>query len=367
MKLYNLGKVPWYESQLIYHALASLDREGLALVSPATPYVCIGFHQDLKQEVDLDYCKSNNIPVFRRDLGGGAVYLDGNQLFFQLILHRDNPVVPKRKERFYTTFIQPIINIYNQIGIPALFKPVNDVITGTRKISGTGVAEIGNCIVFVGNLIMDFNYEMMARVLKVPDEKFRDKVHRTLRDNLSTIRRELGEAEAEKWDENKLNNLMIKEFQALLGPMEPGARDSALQNRMDELSAQMSSDEWLFRKGKKQVDGRDIKIRSGITMLHRVHKAPGGLIRADVELIGDKFGVVSLSGDFFCFPDDAVGRLESYLEGQPVALTADLLKGFFSEHKIETPGIAIDDWLRVLNICAIDRIHSIASKSVTSP
>ena len=73
MKRYNLGKVEWIESQLIYHALALLGREGLSLVSPSSPYVCIGFHQDARQEVALDFCAQQNIPVFRRDLGGGAV------------------------------------------------------------------------------------------------------------------------------------------------------------------------------------------------------------------------------------------------------------------------------------------------------
>jgi len=96
MKLYNLGKVPWLDSQLIYHALAHMGREALSLVSPAEPYVCIGFHQDAEQEVDMAFCRQNHIPVFRRDLGGGAVYLDGDQLFFHLILHRDNPIIPKR-------------------------------------------------------------------------------------------------------------------------------------------------------------------------------------------------------------------------------------------------------------------------------
>ena len=192
MELYNLGKVPWLESQLIYHALAGLGRESLCLVSPSTPYVCIGFHQDLEQEVDLDFCEQNGIPVFRREVGGGAVYLDGNQLFFQLILDKENPEIPRSKEAFYKKFLQPIIAVYRSIGIPAEYKPVNDLLAGTRKISGTGVGEIGDCIVFVGNLIMDFNYEMMARVLKVPDEKFRDKIHKTLEENLSTIIRELG-------------------------------------------------------------------------------------------------------------------------------------------------------------------------------
>ena len=51
MKLYNLGKVPWLDSQLIYHALAHMGQEALSLVSPATPYVCIGFHQDVEQPV----------------------------------------------------------------------------------------------------------------------------------------------------------------------------------------------------------------------------------------------------------------------------------------------------------------------------
>ncbi len=148
MELYNLGKVPWEESQLLYHALAQLGHESLCLLSPATPYVCIGFHQDVVQEVDLEFCRANDIPVFRREVGGGAVFLDGNQLFFQLILHRDNPIAPKRIDVFYKKFLQPVIEVHQRIGIAAEYKPVNDLIVEARKISGTGAAEIGDSIVF---------------------------------------------------------------------------------------------------------------------------------------------------------------------------------------------------------------------------
>ena len=347
MKLYNLGKVPWHESQLIYHALAALGRETLSLVSPATPYVCIGFHQDLEQEVDLGFCKANNIPLFRREVGGGSVYLDGDQLFFQLILHRDNPAVPMRKETFYRKFLQPIINVYRRIGIPAKYRPINDVIAGTRKISGTGVGEIGNCIVFVGNLILDFNYEMMCKILKVPDEKFRDKVHKTLIENLSTIRRELGENKAKAWGEADLNALMAEEFEKILGPMQPSEKDEALEAKIEELGERMMSDAWLYQKGRR-VSGRDIKIRAGIKVVQKIHKAPGGLIRADFELREDRFSNVSLSGDFFCFPEEAIRLLEARLEGQPIAESHTLLKKFYSEEGIETPGIEIYDWMQVL-------------------
>ena len=350
MKLSNLGTGPWQDSQLIYHALAHMGHEALSLVSPAEPYVCIGFHQDAEQEVDLKFCKDHHIPVFRRDLGGGAVYLDGGQLFFHLVLHRDNPLIPGGKATFYKKFLQPIINVHDRIGIPAKFKPVNDLIAGTRKISGTGAAEIGECIVFVGNLILDFNYEMMSRVLKVPDEKFRDKVHKTIRENLTTITRELGTEQAARYDEETLNDMMAEEFGRLIGPLTPADIDAELRNKMDELKSELTSDEWFFRKGKKKTSGREVKIRAGMEMMHRVYKAPGGLIRADFAVNEGCFDEVSISGDFFCFPDAAIDSLESMLNGQPVDDAVNIVRAFYAQNAVETPGIELKDWSTLLAI-----------------
>ncbi len=255
MELYNLGKVPWAESQLMYHALAKLGRESLCLVSPAAPYVCIGFHQDAQQEVDFEFCKASNIPVFRREVGGGAVFLDGNQLFFQLIIQRDNPIVPQRIDAFYKKFLQPVIEVHHRIGIQAEYKPINDLVVETRKISGSGAAEIGDCIVFVGNLILDFDYETMSRVLKIPDEKFRDKVKKTIEENLSTIHRELVEATSIQWDEQTLNNMVAEEFTKVVGPLAPADKDDRLINKMKVLESSMMDDTWLYRKAKR-VAGR---------------------------------------------------------------------------------------------------------------
>ena len=347
MKLYNLGKVPWRESQLIYHALAEMGREGLSLVSPATAYVCIGFHQHAAQEVDLEYCTGNGIPIFRRDLGGGAVYLDGDQYFFQLILHRDNPLVPKNKSSFYRKFLGPILNVYRRIGIPVEYKPVNDVVCGARKISGTGAGEIGDCIVFVGNLIMDFDFREMSRVLNVPDEKFRDKVYKTLTDNLTTIRRELSEEGARQWSEERLNEMLAEEFQAVLGPMESAAIDAELASKIQELDLRMKSHEWTYRKGKKTT-GRDVKIRSGVNVIQKIHKAPGGLLRCEMELIEGKIRALTLSGDFFCFPKDSIVRLERSLLGKSLDEVEGILEDFYFGGDVEIPGVEVEDWMKVL-------------------
>jgi lipoate-protein ligase A len=347
MKLYNLGKVPWEESQLIYHAMADLGREGLILLSPASPYVCIGFHQNAAQEVDLAFCREQGIPVFRREVGGGAVYLDGGQLFFQLVLRADDPRIPAPREVFYRTFLAPVVELYRRTGVPAVYKPINDIIAGTRKISGSGVGEIGPCIVFVGNLIVDFNYERMARVLKVPDEKFRDKVHKTLVENLSTLRRELGDAGAAAWSEERLNALLVEEFGKLLGPFEPAAVDPELRERMGALRSAMMSEEWLIQRRGRGAE-REVRIRSGVRIVHRVHKAKGGLLRADFELNEGRCFGASISGDFFCYPPEAVGWIEAALEGRPSTEVRQTLRDLQQRHSFEIPGVGEDDWAALL-------------------
>jgi lipoate-protein ligase A len=349
MELFSLGQVPWKESQLLYHALASLGREALCLVSPATPYVCIGFHQDVDQEVDLEFCRSHSIPVFRREVGGGAVFLDGKQLFFQLILKRDNPIAPRRIDAFYKKFLQPIIDVHQKIGIPAKYKPVNDLVVETRKISGTGAAEIGDCVVFVGNLILDFDYENMSRVLKIPDEKFRDKVKKTIEENLSTIRREIGEEVLSRWDEAALNNMMAAEFQKLIGPMTPGEKDPVLTRRMQELESEMMTDDWLYMKGKR-VAGRVVKVRAGLEVIQRMHKVTGGLIRAEFAIEDGQYKNISISGDFFCFPKDSIDRLAATLEDCPAANISAAITDFYQTENIDIPGVAPDDWLQVFRI-----------------
>ncbi|MBW1716785.1 MAG: lipoate--protein ligase family protein [Deltaproteobacteria bacterium] len=349
MKLYNLGKVPWYESQLIYHALAKLGQEALVLLSPSTPYVCIGFHQNPAQELDLEYCKANAIPVFRREVGGGAVYLDGDQLFFQLILRKDNPIVPKKRGVFYKKFLSPVINVYRRIGIHAEYRPINDVVVKKRKISGTGVGEIGDCIVFVGNVIRDFDYEMMERVLRVPDEKFRDKIKKSLIDNLTTIRHELGEKRAKQCDEKRLSQMLVEEFQKIIGPTEDMAMDDLLQNMVNDLKRIMLNDTWLHQKGKRKL-GTEVKIRSGVKVLHRTHKAAGGLMRGDFEIRDGRFVNVSLSGDFFCFPSNGINRLEEMLEGCKTDMARRVIKEFYCKDDIETLGIGVEDWMHIFEV-----------------
>lgn len=344
MKLYRLETVPWQDSQLLYHALPRVSREGVILCSPATTYVCIGYFQDVEQEVDVEFCRQQSIPIFRREVGGGAVYLDGEQLFFQLIIHRDNPLIPAGKLAFYRKFLQAPIEAYRALGIPAEYRPVNDIVANQRKVSGCGAAEIGDYYVLVGNLIVDFNYKMMARVLKLPDEKFRDKVYKTIYENLSTIKREIEDVPPRE----ELWSLMADKFVEMLGPLEVETTvDEEWRAKTDELAEQFLTDEWLYQK-RRPGAGREVTIRAGVQVKQKMHKAPGGLIRATTEVQDDVIAAVSLSGDFFFFPEGRLADLEAALVGVPVEEAERAIASFYAEYGIESPGVTPADFAKVL-------------------
>jgi lipoate-protein ligase A len=344
VKLYRLGTVSWQDSQLLYHSLPRVGREGVILCSPATTYVCVGYFQDVEQEVDVEFCRQHDIPIFRREIGGGATYLDGNQLFFQLVIRRDNPLVPAGKLAFYRTFLQAPIEAYRALGIPAEYRPVNDIVAHHRKVSGCGAGEIGETYVLVGNLIVDFNYEMMARVLKVPDEKFRDKIYKTIYENLSTIKREIEHVPPRE----ELWSLMAAKFVEMLGPMEEETSvDAEWRAKTDELAARFLTAEWLYQRRRPHTH-REVKIRAGVQVRQKMVKAPGGLIRATSEVRDGLFVAVSLSGDFFFYPEEKLAALEEALVGVEIENVEEAIARFYDQNAIESPGLQPADLTRVL-------------------
>ena len=77
MRFIDVGTVSPLRSQSVYHGLAYARTEAtpdtIVIARPAEAYVCIGFHQDLEHEVELNFCRARGLSVLRRETGGGAV------------------------------------------------------------------------------------------------------------------------------------------------------------------------------------------------------------------------------------------------------------------------------------------------------
>ena len=87
---------------------------------------------------------------------------------YYFLLRRERADMPRSIAAFYRKFLDPVVQTYREFGVAATYRPVNDIVTQDgRKISGTGAAGMEGMNVLVGNFIVDFNYEAMARCLRV--------------------------------------------------------------------------------------------------------------------------------------------------------------------------------------------------------
>lgn len=171
MRVIDFGTVPALRSQTVWHALCRAMRPGdapvLSFVRPAEPYVSIGYHRDLA-EVDTDYCRERSLPVYRRMVGGGPVYCDGDQLFFQISLPARD--LPARRAAALASLLRPAMRALRGLGVDAKLDRFGEISVGGAKVCGHGAGQIGDGATVVGNLITGFDHQRAARVLRLDPE-----------------------------------------------------------------------------------------------------------------------------------------------------------------------------------------------------
>lgn len=348
LRVIDFGTVSALRSQAVYHGLAAgitADSDAiLSLASPETPYVCVGLHQDIGQEVDLAYCGSHGLPVWRRHVGGGAVYLDHNQLFTHFIFPHAH--APSRADRLYPLFIEPVVRTYREMGIAAAYRPVNDIQVNGRKIGGTGAASIGAATVMVGSFMLDFDTATMARCLKVPSEKFRDKLRQTLDDYMTTMVRELGVPP----DRGEVKRLFLRHCAEVLG-LEPVADQptAAEWRAIETAEAELADPDFIDVQHRKQV-ALGVKIAADTHLTEAARKAPGGLVRATLLEREGRIADLVLTGDFTCLPPEGVDALATRMIG--AELTAEALEtaaaSAMAALGLDMPGVTAADLAHTL-------------------
>ena len=343
IRLLDLGYVSTLHSQTVYHAaghaMTADSPDTIILVSPDRPYVCIGYHQELEKEVDLEYCRARALPVYRRQVGGGAVYLDDGQLFSQWVFHGGH--LPADLEARFELFIRPLVETYRALGIPAYLRPVNDVHVGGKKLGGTGAAQMGIAEIVVGSFMFTFDKSTMARVLKVPSDKMRDKVLLSLEQYMTTMQEQLSDLP----DRDTVKRVYLERCATALGrELAPGELMIAERILMTEIDARFLTDEWLYAKG--SLSNQGVKIHEDVRVVEGAFKAPGGLIRATVRLREDRIDDLDLSGDFTVFPATAVGGLQKAACGANVTPTAltERFTGAYHDLGIRSPGVTPEHW-----------------------
>jgi lipoate-protein ligase A len=319
----------------------------IILISSNRPYVCIGYHQDLEKEVDVEACQSRGLSILRREVGGGAVYLDDGQTFTQWIFQRDH--LPRDLAERFALYVRPLVETYQSLGIAAYHRPINDIHVAGKKIGGTGAATMGEAEVVVGSLMFTFDKATMAQVLKVASEKMRDKIFESLEQYMTTMTEQLGQRPERQ---NVVNVYVQKCAEALRAEVVPGEWTAAEETLAAELDARFMADEWVYQKGGLRQSG--VKIHEDVRIVETAFKAPGGLIRITARLREGRIDDLAISGDFTVLPAFALSAVEQAARGLNAtrALLTRRIQDVYRALAIQSPGVTPENFAEAIVLAA---------------
>lgn len=149
------------------------------------PAVSIGYFQCIQDEVDLIKCQLNELDVVRRRTGGGAVYHD-KEITYSIICKEE--LFSKDIIQSYKEICNYVIQSLDLLGIKSSFKPINDIIVNGKKISGNAQTRREGVITQHGTILYQVDVNKMFSVLKVVDEKIRDKQIQNVKERVTSVR-----------------------------------------------------------------------------------------------------------------------------------------------------------------------------------
>lgn len=156
------------------------------------PAVSIGYFQSAEEEVDFKKVSELKVDVVRRITGGGAVYHDSrNDLTYSIVVSEKNPKIPRNIRESYRVICGAIVSGLSHFGIDAKLAGINDIVVNNKKISGSAQTRKRGVLLQHGTLLIDVNPKIMFSLLKVSDEKIRDKLIKSIEERVTSLKKEI--------------------------------------------------------------------------------------------------------------------------------------------------------------------------------
>jgi lipoate-protein ligase A len=149
--------------------------------------ISIGYFQSLEREVDLENCRAAGVDIVRRRTGGGAVFHE-REITYSIIAKEE--LFPKDIIASYREICGYVIDALGLLGMDAEFKPINDILVKGRKISGNAQTRRGGVLLQHGTLLYEVDVGRMFSLLKVSDEKIRDKMISSAKERVTSVRQQ---------------------------------------------------------------------------------------------------------------------------------------------------------------------------------
>lgn len=172
----------------------------------ASPAVVVGRGSRIAQEVRLEECRREGVPVLRR-VSGGLSIVAGPGCLMYTVVARD-PSGKGNIDAVHAQVLDVMLGGLRQAGLAAQRAGTSDLAIDNgdmalRKVSGNSLRITRGAYLYHGTLLYDFELPLIPRLLKEPPRApdYRgDREHRSFVANLPTSRETLMSAIAAAWD-----------------------------------------------------------------------------------------------------------------------------------------------------------------------
>lgn len=266
------------------------------------PSVIVGKYQDIETALKLDRCQARGIEYNRRSTGGGTVIMGPQIIALGLGINVDSPFLKSGSMAgVFESVGGALIKALQKLGIPACFRPKNDLEVGGKKIAGLSAAsETGKSLLFHTSFLVDFDVELMMDIMNTPLMKLSDKGYNCFSQRVTTVRQELGKSIAV----TSVMDAIQESFQGAFGiEFQEDQPDPFERETIQRFTKERYTNrEWIFSH-------KHPRSRMGVGRL----KTKGGLLEVYLSLSGGAIENVVITGDFFSTSED-INRLENTLK-----------------------------------------------------
>lgn len=235
-----------FEAYALVEALVKSEGPNTFLLYTSPTYVALGKTTALTS-VNVEECERNAIPIVRYMKGNWGPMFQHHDVLHPIIFYNiDEESYPANREDLFKIVLRIIVKTCEKFGLKAkrsTYRPrSNDILIGDKKVSGIAFFKKRDRIVFSTPLTLGFDYDLADKILNIPDSKFADKPYKTMREWVTSLRRELGR-EVSMED---VKTAFIKAFEEEHGTiLEQGELTEAEKAIVKGLREKYTSESWI--------------------------------------------------------------------------------------------------------------------------
>ncbi len=266
LKKYGRQKDSFYFALEKYLLTIDGDYSFLWTVFPA---VIIGKHQIINQEINQQALEENNIGLFRRPSGGGAVYSDEGCIKYTFI----SKTLSKDDLYFYS--LNKIKDFLKILGLDAEFSGRNDILINGYKFSGNAYYQTKDGRVLHGTILFDTDLGKMLKVLTPTKEKLQSKGVKSVRSRVTNL--------------SNLVNLSREEFICLLEKyLNQNEKNLSIEEEkiINNYKKEFETIEWIYQDKLIYPEIKRKRYNFGEVVLN--YQLHNGIIKA-IKVLGDFF------------------------------------------------------------------------------